>query len=795
MTKIHKGLTTKEVIHLREKNGFNEVINKKDSLIIRLLKKIINPITLMIEIALLLSYVANKWEDFFIILALLFVNIGVDIWQEGRASKALKELKKNLAPEAVVLRDGKFKTIPARELVPNDVIKISIGDIVPADVKISEDELVQVDQSTITGESLPAEKHNGDILYSSSIIQKGSFVAIVTDIGKKTFIGKSTELVAKAEEQQESHFQKAVINIGKFLAVLAIVLVIIVAFFMWQKGDSLMDIVQFSLILAISSIPVALPAVLSVTMAIGASKLSKKRAIVSNAKAVEELAGVTVLCVDKTGTLTKNEITIKDPIVYGNFKLSDLFIYGILTSEQENKNKIELAIEHFAKENKLIQQIADYSVTEFVSFTPTAKTTEASVQTKDNGSFHVIMGAPQIVADILSNKEEKDALKSDVAKFAQNGFRALAIVKQVNKKTLLVGMMPMYDPPRDDSKKLLKSMRKYGFKIKMITGDNTAIARFIASALDMGSKIINTKEFSKTENKAELINKTDIFTEVIPEDKYNIIDTLQKDGHIVAMTGDGVNDAPAIKKADIGIAVAGASPAAQSAADVVLLDPGLSAIETALEHARQIFARMQSYATFRIAETIRIIFFVTISMFVFGFAPLPAILIVILALLNDIPVMAIAYDNAPISKKPVRWHLRETITISSILGATGLVSSFILLYVLVHYGFGKEAIYTLMFLKLDVSGHSTLYTTRTGHRHFWAKPYPSLKFFLPAFGSRVIGTIFAYFGIFMTAISWQYIAGIWIYSTLWFIFNDQIKVFAYKILHKFNTNGKLIKNV
>ncbi len=787
------GLTSREVERLREQYGFNSIEEKKVSPLIHFLKKFTNPITLMIEVAFVLSLLAHKTEDAFIILALLAVNIGVELWQEHKTSHALEALKKNLALTATVLRDGRFISIPARELVPGDVVKIILGDIVPADVEIIDDEIVSVDQSSITGESLPVERKKGDILYASSIVQRGSFLARVQKIGEATYIGTSAHLVAMAEKQEKSHFQEAIFRIGKFLAIVAGILIVLVVGVFLIQGKPLIEIVQFALVLAVASIPVALPAVLSVTMAIGAAALSREKAIVSNFKSVEELAGVDMLCVDKTGTLTKNELTIAEPKTYHQFSVEDLFVYAFYASEKEHEDAIAHAIKEYAQKHGFLKKIDEYDIVRFVAFTPETKFAQAFIK-KNDKEYSVLMGAPQVIAEKISFAQgEYDMIMRDVDTFARNGFRTLAVARKVDGVIHLVGIIPLYDPPRDDSKTIMKKVRSYGLKIKMITGDNIAIARFIAKLLGISGDIIDAETFHNSPDNSQLIEDTEIFTEVIPADKYHIVEALQKDGHFVAMTGDGVNDAPALKKADVGIAVAGASPAAREAADIILLSPGLHVIQSALEHTRMIFSRMQSYATFRIAETIRIIFFIVLSVLIFGFSPLPAIMIVLLALLNDIPVMAIAYDNALVNKKPTRWHLRETLSISSVLGVTGLMASFLLLFVLlkthfVQHFIGQDitqaVIYTIIFLKLDVSGHSTLYTTRTLEKHFWKRPFPSLKFFIPAFGSRIIGTVLAYFGVFMAPVSFATIVAIWVYSTVWFLINDFVKVQTYKILRK-----------
>ncbi len=785
-----RGLSSSEVKVLQEKYGRNEIEDNSQSSLVRFLKKFIEPIPLMIEAALVLSVIARKLEDFIIIAILLGVNILVDFFQEEKANKALQALKDTLSPTALVLRDGVFSTIDTVGLVPGDIVKLIIGDVSPADVTLIDDTYVYVDQSAITGESLPVEKKKGDIVYSSSIVQKGSFLARVTKIGAESSIGKDAELVAKAEREEESHFQKAVLGIGKFLIALSTVLVVVVFIVLMLRGDKLVESVRFVLVLAVASIPVALPAVLSVTMAIGASSLAKRNAIVSNFKAIEELAGVDKLCVDKTGTLTKNEIAVSVPKVYGDFKVSDLFAYGLLAIDREHKSTIEDAIYTYAKKNNFTEQVSSYSIDTFVPFDPVRKMTEVTAHTNVE-TVNLMMGAPQVIIEHLDKNVDISSFSNDVEEFASNGFRTLFIARKVDNIFIPVGIIPLIDPPRDDSKSTIAEIKKRGVDVKMLTGDNTAIARFIANMLNIGTKIVDSSVLHKMrktktdEDDLKVISDTNVFAEVVPEDKYNIIDVLQKHGHIVAMTGDGVNDAPALKKADIGIAVSGASPAARSAADIILLDNGLSVIKDTVDSARMIFARMQSYVTFRIALTIRILFFITLSMLIFNYSPLSAIMVILLALLDDIPVMSIAYDNAPIDKKPIRWHLSDTIFISTVLGVTGLVSSFALFYWLNVNGFSIAIIQTILFLKLDVAGHSTLYLTRTGRKHFWERPYPSLKFFLPAFGSRILGTIISLYGILMQPISWEYVIYIWIYSIAWFLLNDWIKVGSYKVLDKY----------
>lgn len=793
---IEQGLSSKEVIQKRKIEGFNEIIEPSRPFLLKFIKKIMSPIPLMIIVALVLSIIVKHYEDTLIISILLVVNLAVDLFQEQKAHNALLALKKSLALTALVIRNGTQLEVPARELVSGDIVKLTIGSIVPADTRLVDGEELLIDQSAITGESLPATLSKNSTVSAGAIIMRGSARAVVTAIGKNTSMGKNIELVGEAQATEESHFQKAIIKIGKFLIIIASILVVMTSILLLLRGSAPLDVVRFALVLAIASIPVALPAVLSITMAIGAGALAHKNTIVSNFRAIEELAGVNYLCVDKTGTLTKNEIAVSKPIMYGQYTEDELFIFAYLALEDGERSPIEQAIRNYVHKHDYETRIKEYKVKEFHSFDPVKKITEVVLGHKGR-EIRMIMGAPQIITERLSLKKNREQLEIDVNSLAVDGFRSLALAVELSKGITPVGLISLIDPPREDSKEVVAELKKRGVIVKMLTGDNTAIARYIGRLLNIGTvvsdhdDIINT---SKGINKKK-IHDTDVFAEVVPEDKFNIVQSFQNQGHIVAMTGDGVNDAPALKKADIGIAVSGATDAARSASDLVLLSRGLSVIKQAIDLARQTFARMEAYATFRISETIRIVLLISLSLLLFNFSLLTAGMIILLALLNDIPVLAIAYDNVPLSDKPVRWKLRETLVVSTVLGVIGLVSSFALLYYLNVSGWELALIQTIFFVKLDVAGHSTLYITRTGHKHFWERPYPAWKFFISSFSSRLIGSTIAYFGFFMPAISFSTIVLIWVYATLWFLINDQVKVFTYKMLDNFSKNKNKQKNV
>lgn len=838
-----KGLSEEQIQKRHDQFGFNEIEEKEESVWERILRRFWGPIPWMIEMAAILSAVVQKWEDFIIILVMLLVNAGLDFFQEYRALNALEALKQRLAKEISARRSGEFKQIPVRELVPGDIIKLRIGNVIPADVQLLDGDYLSVDQSVLTGESIPVDKEKGDVAYANTIVKQGEMLALVVNTGMNTNFSNVVELVAKAQREERSHFQKMVIRIGNFLILITLGLVLLIIMVALFRQEPFLEIVRFSLVLTVAAIPVALPAVLSVTMAVGAMKLARKEAIVSKLTSIEELAGVDVFCCDKTGTLTKNEMQVADPVLLNGFSEADLFLHAILSSQKENNDPIELPIFNYLDEHLPDVDWQSYQKMNFKPFDPVRKRTEAEIR-KDGEHFQAVKGAAQVLEDMAELDE--DSLKKinrEVDKLAEKGFRTLAVGRKEGDAPLkFIGLIPLYDPPREDSKTVIDEMHQNGVKVKMVTGDNVAIARQIGEILGLEKRTIRSaqlsgaasnellklvetlstaiykrlkeevslkeaqsfaaevmedvkslydttlleREYLHTHESAiiEMIEEVDIFAEVVPEDKYRIVDTLQKGDHIVAMTGDGVNDAPALKKADCGFAVSNATDAARSASDIILTATGLSVINEAIKQARIIFARMRSYATFRIAETIRIILFMTLSIVVFNFYPITALMIILLALLNDIPILAIAYDHTKVHERPVRWQMNDLLTISSILGMAGLVASFVLFFILQEQGFSKEIIQTLLFLKLIIAGHSTIYVTRA-EGWFWKRPWPSPLLFGATFGTEILGTVIAVYGLLVTPIGWWYAVLIWGYALAWFVFNDIVKMLTYKyLLHK-----------
>ncbi len=859
-----KGLSSEEVKKRLEKFGYNEIKEKEESWIHRLFRRFWGPIPWMIEIAAILSAIAHRWEDFSVIIFMLLVNAFVDFYQESKALNAIAVLKKKLARKALVLREGEWKSIDAREIVPDDIIKVKIGDVVPADCKLlGGGDFLQVDQSALTGESLPVNKQAGETLYANAIIKQGEMVAKVTATALNTYFGKTVGLVAKAEKEESGHFQKMVIKVGDFLIFMTIFLIAIIIWHGVARHEPILDLLIFALILTISAIPVAMPAVLTVTMALGARVLASKEAIVTKLSAIEEAAGMDILCSDKTGTLTQNKMSLAEPYLVNNFEKDKLMLFAAFASKKENEDPLEKPIFDYIKEHNLTKDFENSKMKKFIPFDPVHKKTEGVYED------HIYTkGAPQVIIELCDAKEfdKKEAYKQ-VEAFAQKGFRTIGVAHKKCEEDIyhFVGLIPLFDPPRVDSKEAIAEANAKGVKVKMVTGDNIAVAKYIAGILGIGNKIedvrelkgesfdeylflaevlskaitkslepqISDEEIQKSVNeivekvKKELYNRplpkgtikkheseiisliedANGFAQVFPEDKYFIVDELQKADHIVGMTGDGVNDAPALKKADCGIAVSGATDAARAAADIVLMAPGLRVIVDAIEQARIVFERMKSYVIYRIAETVRILIFMTLSIVVFNFYPITAIMIILLALLNDIPIMTIAYDNTKVESKPVRWDMKSVFVLSTWLGVAGVLSSFLIFYITMVYlkshpdtamflpkvpawvdmkddksflGF----VQTLFFVKLIIAGHYTIFNTRIAD-WFFKKPYPSWPLVTASLTTALIGTVIGLysFGL-IPRINWQWALFLWGYVTIWFMFNDVVKMAVIKFYKK-----------
>jgi H+-transporting ATPase len=519
-------------------------------------------------------------------------------------------------------------------------------------------------------------------------------------------------------------------------------------------------------------------------MALGARVLAMKQAIVTKLAAVEELAGIDVLCSDKTGTLTQNKLTPGDPFVVGDATPELVILSAALASRAEDQDPIDLAVLSGVADE---HQLETYGVTHFQPFDPVHKRTESTVEGKDGGTFRVSKGAPQVILALDPNAQKiQDQVDKAVDKFALRGFRSLGVARaDGNGQWRFLGVIPLYDPLREDSKDTIEAAGQMGITMKMVTGDQVAIAREIGTQLGLGTNILDASVFSETSHHetgqlADAIEQSDGFAQVFPEHKYHIVDVLQQRGHIVGMTGDGVNDAPALKKADAGIAVSGATDAARAAASIVLLLPGLSVIIDAIKEARKTFQRMTNYAIYRVAETVALLGFLTLAIVIFNFRPVTAIMIVLLAILNDGAILSIAYDNVRYGHKPESWNMRLVLGMATVLGVFAMFRSFGIFYLGKNvFNLSNDAVQTLVYLNLSVGGHLTLFAARSRGPFWSVRPAPILLG--AVVGTQIIATFIAVYGLLMTPIGWGYAAVVWGYCLGAFLLQDGVKLVANRI--------------
>jgi H+-transporting ATPase len=787
------GLTSEQARARLERFGPNEIAEQHKNPLLELLGYFWAPIPWMIEVALILSLVVRHWIDAVIIGVLLLMNGTVAFIEEHQAANAIAALKQRLATSARVLRDGGWRSVPVAELAPGDVIRVRLGDVAAADARLLGDASVQVDQSALTGESLPVGRGSGDVLYSGAVVVRGEADALVYATGGASFFGRTTALVETAGAA--SHFQRAVLRIGRYLIVLALALVTLTLAVSVARGNPALRMLEFALVVTIASVPVALPAVLSVTMAVGARSLARRQAVVSHLPAVEELGGIDVLCSDKTGTLTQNRLAVATCWAAPGMGNGSLLGAAALASRAEDQDPIDLAVLAAAPSPPAP---GGQTVTQFVPFDPVTKRTEATI-TGNGGPVKISKGAPQVIAALCAGDPAVTQLATVVEEFAGRGYRSLGVARTgPDGAWRLLGVLALADPPRADSAATIAAARDLGVTVKMVTGDQVAIGREIARQTGLGEQILDATSLAASpatdgatvpgggaeEQMAAQVEAADGFAQVFPEHKYRIVRLLQDRGHIVGMTGDGVNDAPALKQADAGIAVAGATDAARAAADVVLLAPGLSVIVDAIRQAREIFARMTSYATYRIAETIRVLLLITLAIVVFNFFPVTPVMIVFLAVLNDAAILSIAYDHVRGSPTPAAWDMRTVLIVATALGIMGVAETFALFALTSQVlGLSQVLIRTLIYLKLSVSGHLTIFVTRT-RGPFWTRPAPARLLLGAVIGTQLVATLIAVYGLLMAPLGWAWAGVVWAYALLWFLVEDRVKLATYAWLDR-----------
>ncbi len=780
-----KGLASAEAASRLERYGPNALREKRDSTSVLLLKQFWGPIPWMIEAALVLAAALSDIGDVAVIGAMLLANGFLGFWQEHQAGNAIEALKQRLSRTAEVLRDGAWQEVEASALVPGDVVRLRLGDVVPADARLLEDCELELDQSALTGESLPVAQSSGGVAYSGSVVNKGEGDALVVATGSQSFFGRTAELVATASTT--SHFQRAVLAIGRYLIVFAVTFVVVTLVVGLVRGNPVGDMVEFALVLVIAGVPVALPAVLSVTMAIGAGRLAKRDVVVAHLPAVEELSGTDILCSDKTGTLTQNRLSVGEPVCLGDggrVPAQEVILAAALASREEDRDPIDLAVLA-----ALDGGLDGYRVVDFTPFDPVRKLSQASATTPDGAALEAAKGAPQAIAALVTG-ERRSAVQERVTKavdeFAAHGYRALAVAeRQQGKEWEVLGVLPLSDPPRPDSRETLEAARALGVDVKMVTGDHVAIAREVASEVGLSTDIVGAGELEGMEGEAlsERVEKAGGFAQVFPEHKFAIVKALQAREHIVGMTGDGVNDAPALKQADVGIAVSGATDAARAAADIVLLTPGLSVIVEGLRTSRQIFARMMSYAIYRICDTISLLLFVGLVVIASNEQPVTAIMILLVVVLNDAAILTIAYDRAPAATTPRAWQMRTILGVSTVLGVFLMGAFLAAYYVAAGIGLELDQRQTFLYLVISVLGHLTIFSTRV--RGSFVSLRPAGILVVAVVGTQALAVLIALLGLgIVEPLAWTWALAAIGVSLVGFVVEDRIKLLAYRLLER-----------
>lgn len=829
------GLSSEEAKMRFERDGPNELPEIKKNACLKFLSYYWGPMPFMIWSAIIIELIRLSWLDFGVLLILQFVNGFVGWHEEKNAGNAIEALKKSLALKARAKRDGRWEQINARELVIGDRVGIKLGDIIPADCQLGPG-YAEIDQAALTGESLAVTRYEGDIVYQGSICKRGDLEAIVCAVGANTFFGKTSTLVASVT--QRGNLQKILLKVAFSLLILSSILAVIILITVTVRGSNFLESLSFCVVLMVASIPIAMQVVCATTMAVGAHALAKKRAIVSRLSAIEELAGMTILCSDKTGTLTKNELTIQQPVLLKQYTPQDLFLIAGLAAkrEQGSQDAIDKCVVEYGIQ-KCSLKYDGYEEEDFIPFDPKIKRTEATVRNSRTGeTMKCTKGAPQVILSMCEDKSIEEQVSRNVMDLAARGYRTLGVAKTTSEGNwAMLGLISLYDPPRDDTKETIQKAIQMGLKVKMITGDQTAIAKETARLLNLGDKIYNSELLSEdaTAVQRELLNsiveEADGFAEVFPEHKYAIVALLQERKKRVGMTGDGVNDAPALKKADVGIAVDGATDAARAAADIVLTLPGLSVIIEAVYRARKIFQRMQNYCIYRIACTLQLLLFFFVTMIAINpknfdhrhsvpqvFA-LPVLTIVIITLLNDGTIISIAYDKVTVSRTPNKWNLPLIFSLAILLGGIACVSSIVMLLIgltnmpssggnslLKDLGFGQwkyGEIMTMIFLKICISNFLTVYSARTKSWFFTRTPGKFLA--ISTCTSMLATTIISVYWFLnistgssssipdMDPINWAIAAYVWVCNIIVFAIQDISKVLVIKgFEHYYSITGK-----
>jgi H+-transporting ATPase len=777
---MQPGLTTQEAENLLQKYGINDVVENRTGAVRKFLAPLYSPIALMLLGAAFLSLLNNEIFDFYFILALYVVNYAIQKWQEFKADKAIKELQGKLSFDVSAFRDGEWRFINAKQLARRDRIRLGLGSIIPADARIITSNNLSTNEAALTGESMPKEKNAGDTVYSGSFIATGSFEAEILLTGKDTFFGKTIFSIEQPTEK--SILEKDILYITRFLTAMSIMAVLILTTVFLLRGFPVESLLTLDLSLIIAGIPIALPAVMAIILSIGAGGLAKKLVVVRRLSALQDLANVNLLLTDKTGTLTKNKISITNVISYEEgLSTKDIVLLASYATSPVAPDQIDSAIAKRLEEDG--GTVNRSEVISFIPYDADRKRTTALIQTGSD-KILISIGAPQVIRsfDGFSSPEMTEKFEKDIEQAGAEGYRVLAIAIKKDgireERMKVVGLLFLSDPLDETSKATIHFMQQNGIGVKMLTGDNKVISERILRELGLSGKVLSADETRKLYSGGGLLKKEfdDVvaFSEISPKDKYEIVKAF-KAQYVVASTGDGINDLPALKVANVGIAVSGAVSALKSLADIVLLGPGISVIRDAVLESRKIFVRLYNYSVYRISESFRLIITILILGLWYGSYPLVPLQLILLAFLNDIPIISLAVDRVKILAKPSEIKAKERFVLSMLFGTVGVCNSillFIIMNNLLHLSL--PVIQTIFFLKLTVSGHALIFVSHTKER--WYRYLPSKEVIIATVSTQLIATTLAVTGFLMPSnISISAAVLVWAWAFLWMQVSELMK--------------------
>jgi H+-transporting ATPase len=770
MTDIVIGLTSAEVQQRLLEYGPNVVTEEHRGRWRHLLGKLSGPIPWMLEAVIILQFVLAKYQEALIITLLLLINGLIGFIQEAKANRALALLKRQLTVNARVCRDGQWKTVSANELVPGDILHLRMGDLSPVDLRVLDGQL-QIDQSALTGESLPLTADTGTLVYAGAVVQHGEATGEVTATGARTYFGKTAELIRTAKAK--SHLESTILAIVRYLVILDMLLIGALMIYAGVSDLPLSQVLPFTLILLVASVPVALPATFTLATALGAQELAKQGVLVTRLAAIEDAAAMDVLASDKTGTLTENRLTLAALMPQPPFNEDTLLKLAALACEYATQDPIDLAIFAAAQGRNLLTDLPNKK--QFIPFDSQTKRAEA-IYLSGTETRRVLKGSVQIVTALCTEKKE---IHDEVEHLAKNGYRILAVADGVDGQLKLVGLLAFQDPPRLEAPQLIKSLRELGIRVLMVTGDGLATARAIASRIGLGDQAC-TVEMLDQQNSG--MQDCDVYARFFPEDKFRLVQMLQSAGHIVGMTGDGVNDAPALKQAEVGFAVANATDVAKASASVALTRPGLDDVMAVVKASRRIHQRMLTYTLNKIIKTLEISLFLSLGLMLTGVFVVTPLLMVLLLFTNDFVTMSLATDQVSYSNKPDRWKVRTLMVAGGTMATCILVMSFsVFFYAKSQLGLSIPQLQTLMFLLLVFSGQGTVYLVRE-RKYFWSST-PSPWLLIASCIDLIFVSIMATYGFLMAPLPFPLIIELLVLVTGYLILIDLLKVRIFSWSH------------